>query len=64
MGGEAEETGLRGRIRIRSSYWGYKLTREFFVNVNVKVNDGWWRMEDRRWDMGKIKDPVGREGRP
>jgi len=23
-----------------------------FVNVKVKVNDSWWKMGDRRWELG------------
>jgi len=43
---------LRGRIRIKTSYWGYRLKGEVFVNVNVKVNDGWWKVEGGRRRRG------------
>ena len=31
--------------------------------MNVKVNVCWWKMEDRRWEMGEFKDPADREER-
>lgn len=51
-------------MRIRKSY-GLQVEGEFFVNVNVnvKVNVYFWKMEDRRWEMGEFKDPADREGR-
>jgi hypothetical protein len=36
---------LRGRIRIKTIYWGYRLKGEVFVNVNVKVNGVWWNVK-------------------
>ena len=46
--GKAPPIRLRDRIRIKTSYWGYRLKGEVFVNVNVKVNDGWWKVKSGR----------------
>jgi len=48
-GGKTPPIRLRGRIRIKTSYWGYRLKGEVFVNVNVKVNDGWWKVKGGKW---------------
>jgi len=35
--GKAPQSRFRGRIRNKTSYWGYRLKGEVFVNVK----DGW-----------------------
>jgi len=44
-GGKALQSRFRGRIRIKTSYWGYRLKGEVFVNVNVKAVRSDYRLQ-------------------